>query len=536
MKSTQSEEMRTWVGELSGTAVVEQLDAAWAEFAGCEQPVATLFGAFDTGKSSTLRRLLVDSEQPVPDWLSISARHETFSVEVVDVAGCAIRDTPGLSPQGQDARSLRNSQVARSTLGLTDVLLVTLNPQLATGERDELLKILAHGWPESCVWFLISRADEGGVDPALDEAGFEEWAERKRDELRASLGLNEASPIHVIVPDYGQLGAFETHPEPSLWDISRPWDGMDHLRASLLQLSSWDLAESRTAAAHRYWRNAVSERLEDLRGQLEDLTTSLRTASASLQRKNLFIKQLDGLIDAARISLEGTTEDAIRRVLLSPRVDAGSLQSAVDPVLQEWWQEQQAGLARIRQDALRAFDQQRAGRAWATFESLYSPLAQSDSEEPPGERHFTPQFAKLGRKAVEGLKSVDDVRQAHRAVKHPGQATKAPQSGSGLGQAAGISAAVLPFLVELAGIIEDEVQKANDKARERARRQQVAAEVTHIVKDAADLAMSNLTPDVDALRQEISDQTIGQDEVHDLEVAVKEATNLLAQGEALLSS
>ncbi len=161
---------------MSGAESVERLDSVWAEFASHEQPVATLFGAFDTGKSSILRRLLVDSGHQVPDWLTISARHETFTDQLVDLGGCIVRDTPGLSPGGQDARSLKNSQVARATLGLTDVLLVTVNPQLPTGERPELLDILAQGWPESCVWFLISRADEGGVDPTLDPVGFEEWA------------------------------------------------------------------------------------------------------------------------------------------------------------------------------------------------------------------------------------------------------------------------------------------------------------------------------------------------------------------------
>ena len=137
------EELRSWIGKVSGAESVEQLDSRWAGFAGGIRPVATLFGAFDTGKSSILRRLLVDSGQPVPDWLTVSARHETFADQLVEVAGCAIRDTPGLSPEGLDVRSLKNSQVARATLGLTDVLLVTLNPQLATGERDDLVKVLS---------------------------------------------------------------------------------------------------------------------------------------------------------------------------------------------------------------------------------------------------------------------------------------------------------------------------------------------------------------------------------------------------------
>jgi hypothetical protein len=221
---------------------------------------------------------------------------------------------------------------------------------------------------------------------------------------------------------------------------------------------------------------------------------------------------------------------------MRPQVDAGTIQNTVDPLFEQWWQEQQTALARIRQDAIRAFDQQRAGRGWATFESLYSSLYTADPEDSSGERSFTPQFEKLGRKAVEALKAVDGVRQAHRAVKQPAQAAELAKSAPDLGQVAGIATALLPLAVELAGLIEDKVQDESDKARKRARRQQVEDEVTRIVQAAAEQAMNNLAPDVDALRQEISEQTIEQIEVNDLEVAVEGASDLISRGEAFLQA
>lgn len=525
--------LRSWVSEASGAESVEQLDSVWEEFAARKQPVVTLFGAFDTGKSSILRRLLVDSGEQVPDWLTISARHETFSDQLVDVCGCTVRDTPGLSPDGVDARSLENSRVARATLGLTDVLLVTLNPQLPTGERAELLDVLAEGWPKSCVWFLISRADEGGVDPTLDADGFDEWVERKRQELRDSLALDGATPIYVLVPDFGQRGAFVTDPQPSTWDLSRPWDGMDQLRAALLDLTARDLAESRKAAERRFWRTAVNERLADVRTELDDLRTSCDTAAASLRRRNLFLQQLESLVNAAQVSLEGAVEDAIRRVIMQPQIDAGLIQNTVDPVFRQWWQAQQAALTQIRQDAIRAFDQEREGRGWATFESLYSSLSSPNPEDTSGARSFTPQFEKLGRKAVEALKAVDGVRRAHPKAAPVAERTKpAPD----LAKVAGVATALLPLVVDLAGMIEDKVQKEGDRARERARRQQVEDEVTRIVKAAAEQTLQDLTPDVDALRHEISEQTIEQAQVDDLSSAAAEASDLVTRGEELLSA
>jgi putative ribosome biogenesis GTPase RsgA len=58
----------------------------------------TFFGAFDCGKSSLLRRLLVDDDIAVPDWLTISARHETFAASDIRYRGAILRDTPGVDP------------------------------------------------------------------------------------------------------------------------------------------------------------------------------------------------------------------------------------------------------------------------------------------------------------------------------------------------------------------------------------------------------------------------------------------------------
>lgn len=534
-------EVQAWIGEVSGSESLQQLNTAWANFASHEQPVVTLFGAYDTGKSSIVRRLLVESGLPIPEWLTISARHETFAGNLVEVAGCVVRDTPGLSPEGADVRSLNNSAVARSALGLTDVLLVTLNPQLATGERLELLEVISEWRPQSCIWYLISRADEGGVDPTRDQVGFQEWAERKRAELRASLSLDGTGQIHVLVPDYAGLGAFEPEPDASVWDISRPWDGMAELRLALEALPGQDLNEARTAAERRFWRGAISERLDALQERLDDLMVSRDVTSNALKARDLFLKQLEELNTAGKVSLEGTVQDAIRRAQLNPQVDAESIQKAVDPVLEQWWREQQAGLARIRTDAIKAFDQQREGRGWAKLEALYSTFAQPDPADAGEGRRFTPRFEKLGEKAFAALKNADDVRKkgtkrSADAARTGAEATANTTKARDWGQLAGVGAAVLPFVVELAAMVEDEAQKRSEQARDRERRQLIAEEVARVVKAAADHAMKALAPDAEALSREISEQSVGQAEVDELEAAVAAATTLVSRGQALLSS
>lgn len=532
--------MRNWLDEICGPDRLADLDACLSEFLTLDNPVATLFGAYGTGKSSILRRLLVDSGRPIPEWLTVSARHETFAEQTAELDGCIVRDTPGLSPGGEDARSKKNSDVARSTLGRTDILLVTLNPQLPTGERDELREVLEQKWPESSVWFLISRADESGLRPQIDPDGFEKWSQAKRDELRDSLQLGAQTPIFVLIPDFGQLGGFAAEPTPSTWDGSRPWDGMDDLRKALDQLSSLDLATSRAAAEHRYWKIAVSDRLVVLRTELAELTTARDVVASSLHRRDLYLQQIDALTGAAETSLQGAIEDAVHRAVRSGSVDAESIASSVDPILREWWLEQQAAIARIRQDATRAIDMERDGRGWKVLNSFYDSFQMTDGSDRGSTvdrngRSFTPKFAEFGKEAADARKDIVDLEKIKQKRLKPEETPK-PQTESAWGGRADIAVALLPVAIELVGLVEDAVRGKQEKAREQARRREIEDEVARVVHAAAADAMRDLQPDIDALRSEIAMESADQHEVDALTAAVDEASMQIERAEALIVS
>ncbi|BAC19665.1 hypothetical protein HMPREF0290_2828 [Corynebacterium efficiens YS-314] len=540
MTSASAVEYQAWIREVSGESDFSRLASEWGDFAAEKQSVLTLFGAFDTGKSSILRRLLVDAGQPLPEWLTISARHETFAENAVRVNGCLIRDTPGLSPEGLDARSLSNSDIARSALGRTDVLLVTLNPQLSTGEHTELVNVLSHGWPKSDVWFLISRADEGGVDPTLDPEEFEAWSARKREELKQSLKLVDSARIFVLVPDFAGLGAYESNPTPSLWDPYRDWDGMAELTAALDDLAAQDLSPYRHSAELRFWRKAVISRIGDVQTSLDDLRVACEVADVSRQRRDSFLNQIDSLTSAAEASLAGVVEDAIQRAASRPEVDADSIRSAVDPVLDEWWQRQQAGLARIRQEAIQGLEQQREGQGWARFESVYLKFTQPESLDPEGKSSVVPKIEALSNKVASALHGVDRVLKSDQAVKSPKKsadlldATK-KQSLSKLALAAGIAEAALPVVLELAAMVEEKVQAERDRALQRDHREKVRAAVSNVVTDVACEAMRSLETEIDGLRHEVIAQTVDEAEVVRLNEASSEARSLLERGKKLIS-
>ena len=540
MTSAAAAKCQAWIGDVSGEADASRLASGWSDFASGEWPVLTLFGAFDTGKSSILRRLLVDAGQPLPDWLTVSARHETFTENEVTVNGCLVRDTPGLSPEGLDARSLSNSEVARSALGRTDVLLVTMNPQLTTSEHPELVDVLSRGWPKDGVWFLISRADEGGVDPTLDREGFEAWSTRKREELRQSLKLSESVRVFVLVPDFAGLGAYEPEPTPTVWDHSREWDGMAELSTAMKEFSAQDLAVYRGSAEVRFWEQAVSSRIGEVQTTLDDLRVSFEVANISRQRREGFLNQIDRLAAAAQASLAGAVEDAIQRAAGGPEVDADSIRNAVDPVLEEWWQRQQAGLARVRQEAIQGLEQQREGQGWARLESVYRRFTQPEHENAEKPPALVPKIEALSKKVTVALQGVDRVLKSDQAIQHPKKSvdlldvTKR-QSVSKLGLAAGIADAALPVVLDLASMIEEKVQADRDRARQRQHREKVRAAVSNVVADVAGEAMRLLEPDFDALRQEITAQTVDEEEVASLETALSEAKGLLARGRKLIA-
>ncbi len=540
MTSAAAAKCQAWIGDVSGEADASRLASGWSDFASGEWPVLTLFGAFDTGKSSILRRLLVDAGQPLPDWLTVSARHETFTENGVTVNGCLVRDTPGLSPEGLDARSLSNSEVARSALGRTDVLLVTMNPQLTTSEHPELVDVLSRGWPKDGVWFLISRADEGGVDPTLDREGFEAWSTRKREELKQALKLSESARVFVLVPDFAGLGAYEPEPTPTVWDHSREWDGMAELSTAMKEFSAQDLAVYRGSAELRFWKQAVSSRIGEVQTTLDDLRVSFEVANISRQRREGFLNQIDRLASAAQASLAGAVEDAIQRAAGGPEVDADSIRNAVDPVLEEWWQRQQAGLARVRQEAIQGLEQQREGQGWARLESVYRRFTQPEHENAEKPPALVPKIEALSKKVTVALQGVDRVLKSDQAIQHPKKSvdrldvTKR-QSVSKLGLAADIADAALPVVLELASMIEEKVQADRDRARQRQHREKVRAAVSNVVADGAGEAMRLLEPDFDALRQEITAQTVDEEEVASLETALSEAKGLLARGRKLIA-
>ena len=355
----------------------------WNDFNGHSSPVITLFGSYDTGKSSLLRRVLVDAGQPVPAWLTISARHETFESNTAEIDGCLIRDTPGFAVGAQDARGQSNSARAMESIGLTDVAVAVLTPQLATSDKELLQALLSRDWPAGSLWFVVSRFDEAGADPEYDLAGYSDLRDRKTAELREAFGLSEDVPVFVVAQDPFQ----EAGPDAVLataWDKYRTWDGMDTFSAQLSKVSGMPLADLREAAADRYWKTALSDTLTELHRELAFAEESSSVAANGVARRDAWQSELDSIDSAAIASLDGLVASVVDQALSSPLPPTQGLDKEIETSLTTWFTQHDVHLQRLQRSISKAIERDHRQPAWTGFESLVSQLHASRTiAQPP---------------------------------------------------------------------------------------------------------------------------------------------------------
>ncbi|KXP14483.1 GTPase domain-containing protein [Tsukamurella pseudospumae] len=371
------EQAKQWYAEAveDGSAVEE-----WTAFAGDPRPVVTVLGSYDVGKSSLIRRLLVDAGAEVPDWLTISARHETFDVNEAGVHGIRLRDTPGLAVGADDARGLSNSAHALTSSIATDVLVVVLTPQLATGEIDVLRAILARGWDPGTLWFVISRFDEAGVDPETDPAGYSDLADRKRDELRAAFSLSEDVPVFVVAADGFQYAASEHAPDPAVWESNRAWDGMNELAAALKDVAA-DRPVLRGFAEDRYWRTIVRDVCDGIEEQLPDMESAAVQANLVEQATQAWRDELGHLGAAAKAGLRGILAAAARDGYGADKESWSRVGEDLSRSLNSWLLQESADLDRLANDVDRSARTERQNPNWQKLDELISAALDYEVDE-----------------------------------------------------------------------------------------------------------------------------------------------------------
>ncbi|GGN11225.1 hypothetical protein FHR83_003413 [Actinoplanes campanulatus] len=516
--------VRDWLGRLPGGSLAGRYGAAWDAFQSLDKPVVTLFGSYDTGKSSLLRRLIADAGGTAPAWLTISARHETFEVNGVEVGGCIVRDTPGFSVGGSDIRAQNNTREALAAVDLTDVGVLVLTPQLATADRDQLQQLITREWPAGTLWIVISRFDEAGVNPEYGLAPYRELSARKVRELRQQLTFDDPTPVYVVAPDpFGLAGSY-TDLGPETWDAYRAWDGMKDLTDALGAVSPSDLPGWRHAAGQRYWTAVLDETVTELRRQLADYTVRAEVATSGITRRRASENELDAIDRAARAGLDGLVEEVLRRAG-NPASGADEVQAEIQRALGEWFEKHELRLQRLRQSVRKSTERDHAHPAWTDFASLVATL-ESGATATPAEG-LAGRVESVGPMLVGVLKAMSDA-----AGPLAGKKTRTAKAAEGLGRHLGTVEAAVPLVVYAAKIFDD--YRAD---RARANQDRAAADRRQQLIDACTQhALDTWQPYVDDLRDEIvaatSDRADLDESLHQLVDQLREA---VTEGERLLA-
>jgi hypothetical protein len=520
-------------------AVPGDLDAVyegrWERFAQHTKPTVTLYGAYDTGKSSLARRLIVDAGGQVPEWLTISARHETFEVNELELSGCILRDTPGFVPGASDVRADSNTELAAEAVSLTDVGVVVLTPQLATAEFPTLQKLVRSGWSPGSLWFVISRFDEAGIDPEVDMNGYRELAGRKAGELRTALNLGPTVPVFVVCQDFAQMAGSERNPARRFWDESREWDGMQALESAIAKISESPWDSLRAEAGRRYWRQALESTLRHLKGEIVMYEGRLAVGNQALALRNSWLVQVDDLRTSAEAELRGRVAE-ITGEAIHDSAAARLVGQSLNTELDSWYRDQERKIDKLLQSVLNTTKSERSRPSWTQLRDFVKTVRAEQSKSPkhpPGDQLFTPAVEKVAKAVFSLYVEYQQLEGLKTPAAGGTQAAKAA-----FNKKAAASAAVT--VVEAARVAEklynrNAAEKAAAASRD-AERARVEAELNLVGQKAATVALEALDPLLDDARESITNATADEiDPVESLQRTVKELNRYISEGNGLLA-
>lgn len=194
------------------------------------RPRIHLVGDYSAGKTSFIKRLLIDAGSPVSETLEVRADPTTDAPREYDWDGITLIDNPGF--QSSD---LAHDENALRALSDASALLYLFQPNLIVG-ADGYMTTALRGSMECGIvprqnhtFFVVNRSDELGVDPADDPDAYRQLVQRKQTELSSALGSRNIA----VTPDrvfcmasdpYGLVGN-RTDVDASAFDPYREWDG-----------------------------------------------------------------------------------------------------------------------------------------------------------------------------------------------------------------------------------------------------------------------------------------------------------------------
>jgi hypothetical protein len=517
--------IRSAVREIAGEEQAAEAENDWQRHACRPCPVVTIYGPYDSGKSTLIKRLIVEDGTPVPAWLTISGRRETFELGEIESEGLTYRDTPGIAA-GDD----RHELIADEALLTTDALVLVLPPQLMTTGLKHMLSIITGifynpetpmPYPEGALLLVIARADEMAADPLDDLDGFRDTCQRKKEELLALLQrhadpatMRQLPPVHVISADLDGLNAKKRQPAPDDYPPGVPWDGISAL-LSALQTLAQRRDGIRQAAANRYWSWITAQ----LRDRCDEELSRVTAAAGEARRERAHIEaleeQLNGIAAAAEADLRALVRDELRSItdgspIDDPEAMRAEAERRLDLTASAWLGRWSVALSQLAQSAageLTARAQRPGAAAYRQYldELLKDPAptrsrasAESTLTMISHLSQWTPQIGSLSFKLHTGMSAAEAHAELARIkALHGADLTDYFSSGTGFSgpeQAADARKHLkhleltefVPLLVEFSAIIWGQATQRRLEREERDRSTKLREDIEQAAKEISD--------------------------------------------------
>lgn len=326
------------------------------------RPAFAVLGDYNSGKSSLIRRIMVDSGRKPHAAFDIRALPATKTANRYQFPGFDLVDTPGL----QSGRN-EHDNAALEAIAEAALVFVVVHINLLVGNTSMLEELSSGSEMVAAkggrMVFLVNRCDELGVDPLTAPEAFLNLQNRKREELRAAFAARSIEVgidrIHCLSGDpFGLVGGDAAAVQRD-FDEDRLWDGVAALTSVLSGLSDVQLSAAASSAA-------FDAAVTGLKRHQHTLHQVLVDGAEDLRRSEPVIATLRAAVTDAMV-LEGLLREEARRMVDRHLVAAKSAVAELDQkngqklqsLVESWWKAPQfeADLERYLADAARKLDE-----------------------------------------------------------------------------------------------------------------------------------------------------------------------------------
>jgi predicted GTPase len=421
---------QTWlteaVGKLAGDELAQLPLDELRQIAIRGRPRLHLVGDYNAGKSSFIKRLLLDAGEVSPSDLHIRA-NPTTDRECRYVWGQVdLVDTPGFQSSNES-----HSEAARRSFPDASAILYLFQPNLITGDDSAVRAVLTGDRRQGLVpkasrtFFIVNRADELGVDPVDNPTRYKGLAERKQRELSEALaarGVN-VPPARILCmasDPFGQVGDRSDATSES-YDESRSWDGFrqfikafraiegDLVRTgvdrSLLEGGIARLArlDARRAAEHE-----VMSAQSDAMHRMQVLVAEQKAEGSRLMAKHRarLVKRVEDHVASLRAGILSEQDTVLLR-LKAEKLSKWHEDPALRIELEQWIKEALKELEAWCQRSSEAIGRRLESAEFnAAFPHLTVPEGPNAPNEARGKSWFHDGFDKVGRLAGTATRDV----------------------------------------------------------------------------------------------------------------------------------